>query len=350
MFFRSASNRHDGPKIVLALLAVYLIWGTTYLATRFAVASMPPILMIAARYLTAGTILYIMARFTGGTRPTLADWRGASIFGISVMGICNGVVALVADRVPTGSIACIFATGPFVLAIVSWIAGTGRQPGLREGLGMVAGFGGVFLLTGMGGSSGETPSWICSALLLFATLSWAIGTVWTSKSGAEGSLVMRSSLQMICGGVFSLIFGTFTGEWSGFNPSSVTGSAVAALAYLVFFGTILAFLSYNYLLRSTTVSIVASHAYVNPLVAMMAGVVVLGERFTIVEAASASLILSAVFVSLGNPRQSRWVPPFRIPRLPDLRFWNSARGGQSRAAPEAPPCRSGPVGGVRLSS
>ena len=298
-----SESNHRRPAVRLALFAVYLIWGTTFLATRFAIESMPPLLMIAVRYLTAGLLLYTIARFMYRKRPTWSEWKGAAVLGISVMGICNGIVALVADRVPTGSIACIFATGPFVLSIVSWIGGSGQQPGRREILSMIAGFAGVFLLTGLGAESSDSSNWIFTMFLMLATLSWAIGTVWTKKREDNTPIALVSSMQMIWGGGFSLVLSLLRGEWTDFSPSTVSASAASALFYLIVFGTIVAFISYNYLLKSTSDSVVASHAYVNPLVAMIAGVLVLGERFTVVEGVSALLIVSAVFISLGKARR-----------------------------------------------
>jgi len=299
----SASNRHS-LTIVLALVAIYLIWGTTFLATRFAVETLPPISMIAVRYLTAGVLLYIFARATGSARPTRKEWGNAAILGITVMGVTNGIVALVADQLPSGMIACVFATGPFVLSIVSWLSGTGDRPGRRELLSMVVGFAGVFLLTAYGAKSTGSSNWICGALLMLATISWAVGTVWTKRRCATTSIPLMSSMQMLWGGGFSFVISILRNEWADFDSSAVSGSSVLAVGYLIVFGTIIAFLSYNFLLKSADQSLLASHAYVNPLVAVLAGTVVMNETFSSIEAISTFLIIAAVFISVTKSKPS----------------------------------------------
>jgi drug/metabolite transporter (DMT)-like permease len=146
------SNRR-GLVVALALLGVYRVWGTTFLATRFAIETLPPVLMIAIRCLSAGISLYTMVRFTGSARPSRRDWKISAILDISGMGICNSIVALVADRVPTEFMACTFATGSFILSITSWISRNGNRPGRREAPSMIAGFACVALLAGLGSPS-----------------------------------------------------------------------------------------------------------------------------------------------------------------------------------------------------
>jgi len=185
------------------------------------------------------------------------------------------------------------------------LGGTKQRPDARECLSMVAGFAGVVLLTFSGSESSDGSYWIYAAFLLVATVIWAIGTVWTSKEQANDSLFLASSMQMIWGGSLNLCLSFFKGEMEMLPQIQVSGSSVLALGYLIVFGTILAFVSYNFLLKTTDASLVASHAYVNPLVALIAGAVFLGERLSYTQGWSVLFILAAVFFSLRIPQASK---------------------------------------------
>ncbi len=287
-------------KMIASLVSIYLIWGTTYLALQVAVETIPPFLTIAVRYLAAGIILYTIARVSGSSKPTWKQWKHAAILGISVMGICNGIVAQIGAKVPSGTIACIFATGPFVLSMVAWIGKVESRPKLIDFLSMIFGMLGVFLLTLFGAQSSGQSYWLFAALLLLATLAWAIGTVWTKKIATDTPVALGSSMQMLWGGGFSLVISLGKGELSGFSIETVSSNTVLALSYLTIFGTIVAFVSYNYLLKTTDTSLVASHAYINPLVAIGAGALILGESFSYFEWLSAMLIIAAVFISISK--------------------------------------------------
>ncbi len=209
-------------KMIASLVSIYLIWGTTYLALQVAVETIPPFLTIAVRYLAAGIILYTIARVSGSSKPTWKQWKHAAILGISVMGICNGIVAQIGAKVPSGTIACIFATGPFVLSMVAWIGKVESRPKLIDFLSMIFGMLGVFLLTLFGAQSSGQSYWLFAALLLLATLAWAIGTVWTKKIATDTPVALGSSMQMLWGGGFSLVISLGKGELSGFSIETVS--------------------------------------------------------------------------------------------------------------------------------
>ncbi len=306
--------------IIAALISIYLIWGTTYLAVRVAIESLPPFLMIGFRYLTAGIFLFLFARISDVSNPTWTDWKQASYIGISVMGICNGIVVLVSPFLNSGTIACLFGISPFVLSLAGWMLKVDRKPEPIAIAYMLLGFTGVALLSLSIDKDLSSTHWIGIPLILVATISWAIGTAYSSRIAPRVSIVMLTSLQMIWGSAFNLVIGLSKGELDSLNFESITIPSILSFVYLVVFGTIIAFLAYNYLLRTTSLSLVGTHAYVNPLVALVAGYLVLGEQLTPTQACGALIIILAVYGSLlkhqclpfSKMLKNQWITGFRV--------------------------------------
>lgn len=281
--------------VVLSLAAVYVVWSSTYLALRYVVDALPPMLSAGARYLIAGAILHAFLRLRGAPAPTLREWLRAALPGALLFVCGNGFVAIAERDVASGLAAVACAAMPLLVATFGALGGD--RPGRREWIGLGIGFVGVFLL----GAGDLRASRLAGVLLLFAPVGWALGTLLTKRlSLAKGA--MGASTQMVTGGLACLSVGALRGEaW----PTAVPLSAIAAFAYLVVFGSLVAFSAYTYLLGATRPSVATSYAYVNPLLAVVLGVVVGGERPRATAFAAAILVVIGVAVLATARRDAR---------------------------------------------
>lgn len=283
----SPGERRIRIRIGLSLLAVYVIWGSTYLAMHYALATMPPFLMGGTRFLLAGSILYIALRLRGAARPSLREWRGAVIIGVLLLAGGNGFVAVGQQWVSSSVAAVVVATMPLWVALLSSIRG--QRPSLFEWVGLLIGFAGVFVLR-FGGELGEAPP--IALILLLSPLCWAIGTV-LSKSVPLPKGPMATAAQMLAGGASMLVIGFAHGERFAGIPSL---PSLLALAYLVVFGSIVAFSAYGFLLRETRPAIATSYAYVNPVVAVSLGALLGGERVGWMTWGATAIVLTGVVI------------------------------------------------------
>ncbi|AKV00618.1 Permease of the drug/metabolite transporter (DMT) superfamily [Labilithrix luteola] len=270
-----------------ALLAVYVVWGSTYYAMRVALEDLPPFLMAGPRFLFAGGALMLWQRFRGAPFPTARQWLAATAVGFLLLVCGNGFVAIAERSVDTGVAATVVATMPLWAAAVGlfW----GEKPSAREFVGLVAGFAGVAILNRGGNLSFSSTDAIA---LVIAPITWAFGSVWSRRLPMPAG-TMGPAAQMVSGGVMMIGIALVRGEHPH-GPLSVSG--ILALAYLVTFGSMLGFSAYGYLLRTTRPSIATSYAYVNPLVALGIGAVLAGERFTMTKLAACLLTIVGVLV------------------------------------------------------
>jgi drug/metabolite transporter (DMT)-like permease len=275
---------------VLAFLAIYLIWGSTYYAIRVAVESIPPLAMMGVRCLAAGIILFAWSRRAAATLDAAA-WRAAFVAGGLLFLLSHGSLAWAEQRVPSGVAALLGATTPLWLALIDWRWGTGHVPGWYGRAGLAVGFAGVALLVAPEWGTSHTGLAVASIAVVGASLAWAAGSVY----GRGAVLLAAASLA--------------TGEWRGFSPSGVTAASAAALVYLVVFGSVVAFTAYVWLMRTTTASVVGTHAYVNPIVAVALGAVLGGERVTLMTIVSAITIVGGVILVLVDRRAAAPIPP-----------------------------------------
>ncbi len=279
-------------KVALALGTVYLIWGSTYLAIRFAIETLPPFLMAGVRYLTAGALLYGWARFRGAPRPSLLHWRSAVLVGAFLLLGGNGGVVWAEQRVDSGLAALLVSTEPLWLVMLFWL-GTGRKPlGWRVVAGLLLGFAGVVLLVRPGSSSSIDP--IGAAALVLAALSWAWGSLYGQRAPLPESPLAATGMQMLGGGALLLIASALTGEPSRFVLAEVSQRSLLALAYLVVFGAIVAFTAYVWLMRVAPPVLVSTYAFVNPVVAVFLGWALAGEPLTAGTLIAAAVILGGV--------------------------------------------------------
>jgi len=284
-------------QIALAFLSIYTIWGSTYLAIRFAIETFPPFLMAAIRFLIAGGALYAWMRLRGAQRPTRANWKAAVIIGGLLLLGGNGGVTKAEQVIPSGLTAVLITIVPIWMALVELLQKDRIVPTPQVVLGLVLGFGGVVLLVGPGdlaGSGGLNPLWV--GVLLFASLSWAIGSVYSRKAALPKTPLLGSGMEMLAGGVLLLVVSLVSQEWVGFQPSNVSFLSLVSFLYLIVFGSLIAFSSYVWLLTKTTTARASTYAYVNPVVAVFLGYFLAGEQLTLRTLLASSMIVIAVVV------------------------------------------------------
>lgn len=282
---------------MLAFLAVYVLWGSTYLAIRFAIETVPPFVMAGARFVVAGAILYAWMRWRGASAPRPSHWRGATVVGGLLLLMGNGGVVWAEQRVASGLAAVLIAVVPFWMVLFDWLHADGTRPGLAVLLGLVAGFAGVALLIVPGefaGAGHVDP--LGAAALLFASVSWATGSLYSRRAPQPASLLLAAAMQMLVGGALLLAAGTVTGEWARLDLGAVSVRSVLSMGYLVLFGSIVGFSCYTWLLKATTPARVATYAYVNPAVAMLLGWGLGGEPLSSRALLAVAVIVGAVVV------------------------------------------------------
>lgn len=283
------------PRVMLALAAVYVIWSSTYLALRYVVECFPPLLSAGARYVVAGAALFLIHRARGAAAPSGREWLASMPIGGLMFLVGNGFVALAERRVSSGLAAVACAAMPLFACAFSLFFG--ERPSRREWAGVGVGVTGVVLLAM--GELRAAPR--MGALLLLAPLGWALGSVLARRASLGGP--MSAATMMIGGGLSTLLAGIARGEAM---PSEVPLRGALAIAYLVIFGSVVAFSAYAYLLRATTTALATSYAYVNPVLAVLLGAAVGGERLTTaLIAPGAIVILGVVIVATGAQRAPR---------------------------------------------
>lgn len=281
--------------IIAALAAVYLVWGSTYLAIRVAVEAYPPFLMGAMRMGAAGVLMYAVLRWRGVAAPTRAQWRTLVVLSIFMVLLSNGLVNVAEQEVSSGLAAIAVASMPLWAALFSVLRG--QHPSRGEWFGLAIGFVGVLWLNA-GSELAATPKGMLA--LLVAPVAWAWGSIW-SRDLSLPAPFMSAAAQMICGAAWMLATGLVLGErlgpWPGWTPT-------LAVVYLTFFGSILAFTAYVWLLQHVRPALATSYAYVNPLIAVLLGVLLLGERFSPQALGAMGVILAGV-VSITLSRARR---------------------------------------------
>ncbi|MFO0736291.1 MAG: EamA family transporter [Labilithrix sp.] len=281
------------PRVLLALLVVYMVWGSTYLAARVAVSALPAWGLAGTRYLLAGLVALAVARLRGERLPSRRDWLLAIPAGLGLFFIGNGFIVVAVKTLPSGVAAVAAATTPLIAMAIN--AFRGERPARTEVAGMVLGFTGVFVLMGASAVAGWPA--LC---LVVAPFGFAVGSLIVRALGKGGSPLAVAGPQMITGGAAMLILSFALGEpW----PSAVPWRAAGAWLYLVVFGSLVGFTVYAWLLRHARPAISMSYAYVNPIVAVLLGAVLGGERLGFTSAISAVLIASGVMLAVRGKSQ-----------------------------------------------
>ncbi len=284
-------------KLVAAFAAVYVLWGSTYLAIRFGVETIPPFLMAGTRHLTAGLLLYLWLRLRGGPRPDRRHWRTAVFIGGLMLLGGNGLVTWAEQRVPSGLAALIVASVPLWMALLDGIQKR-LHPRLPVVAGLLIGLGGLLVLVAPGNFAGKGRVDLLGAgALLVAALCWTTGSLYSRQARLPKSILTATAMEMIGGGVLLWIAGLLFGEGSRLDLAAVSARSLLSLGYLIVFGSLIGFSAYVYLLHATTPARVSTYAYVNPIVAVLLGWAFAGEALTLrIALATVGIVASVVLI------------------------------------------------------
>ena len=302
-------QKQVSPKaaVLLAFTAMYFIWGSTYLGIRFAIVSMPPLLMAGSRFVIAGALLFSFLQLRGELQPSLRDW-GISLFvGCCLFTVGNGAIVLGEQYLSSGLVALLVAVVPLLLVLLGWLGGMTGRPSIVVAAGVGAGLVGVSLLsqglvTGPVARPGQQSLGI--VLVLTSALAFAIGSLYAKKKKVTVSPFLAASMQMLCGGAVLLMAGLMRGEAVGLDLFSITAKSWLAFAYLIIFGSLIGFSAYSWLLHQVGTTLVGTYAFVNPAVAVLLGWAFASERVSLSMLGSASLIMLAVVLVVMGQRKT----------------------------------------------
>jgi drug/metabolite transporter (DMT)-like permease len=292
--------------VLLGFAAVYIVWGSTYLGIRVGVESFPPLILAGLRHLIAGLVLYPIFRWKTGIRPTAAHWRTAAIAGFLLLFVGNGGVCWAEQTVPSGIAALLVATVSLWLVIVDWLRPGGIRPVPRVVAGLLLGFAGLILLVGpahLGGSGRVDPRG--AGALVFASFAWACGSLYSKHGGMPSSAMLGVAMQSLAGGITLLIASLLTGEFHALHFAAISLRSWLALGYLIVFGSGIGLSAYIYILQKSTAARVGTYAFVNPVVALFLGWLLIGETITLRTVLAAAVILTAVILVITAPHPVR---------------------------------------------
>ncbi|MEV8377759.1 EamA family transporter [Kribbella sp. NPDC056861] len=288
-----AAKQASAAMIWSALAVVYVVWGSTYLAIRVVVdAHIPPMLGMSARFLVAAVLLAAFLALRSGLgrlRVTRRELLGSAVVGLLLLAFGNGAVAIAEQTVPSGLAALLIAAVPLWLMLLR--VGGGERPRPLTWLGVLIGFGGAALLALSGGDTTAKP--LSVAILVAGTISWAVGSRFSPRLGLPKDPLVATLYEMAIGGAAMVLIGVLRGEPGRLDLGAIHSSGWIALAYLVVFGSLLAYSAYSYLLANAPISLIGTYAYVNPVVAVFLGWLVLSERVT------TEILLGGAVVVLG---------------------------------------------------
>jgi drug/metabolite transporter (DMT)-like permease len=300
---RSLSTPSRGA-LILAFAAIYLIWGSTYLGIRVGVETMPPFLMAGMRFAIAGVLIFGFLLLRGASWPTAGQWKDQAIIGVFLLLGGNAVVSWCELRVPSGITSLVLGASPLIVVLFEWLRPGGKRPRFGLLMGVAVGIAGLALLLGPGSiPEGDRPPTVYFVILILSSLSWWTGSFYSKHITSGTPLLMASSMQMLCGSVSMLLTGLILGEGRGFHLASISAHSWEAFAYLVTAGSIVAFPVYVWLLEHSTPASVSTYAYVNPVVAVFLGWLMLGEPLNLrIILAAAIIIGSVAIITIGKAK------------------------------------------------
>lgn len=321
--------------VFAALGAVYLLWGSTYLAIRFAIETLPPLLMAGTRFLLAGGLLYAFLRLRGVSGPQRGQWRPAAVVGALMLLGGNGSVSVAERFIASGAAALLVATVPVWIVLLDWLRPGGIRPRTPVLVGVVTGFLGVAVLIGPGELGGGALHPGGAGLVLFAALSWAAGSLYSRNARLPASPLMATAMEMLTGGAIMIGCGLALGEGLQVDTAAISRRSVLALGYLIVAGSLVAFSCYIWLLRNVPSSVAATYAYVNPVVAVLLGWALASEPLTPrTWTATAVIIGSVALITVWRRPAAPPVPPVAGRVTPD------GERGDAAAGPGDPAVRS----------
>lgn len=289
------TSRPSRVLVVLAFAAVYVIWGSTYLAIRLAIETLPSFLMAATRFLIAGAILFTLSLFNGEKiRTSFSQWPKAFAIGGLLLLCGNGGVTWAENYVASGLAALLVATEPLWVVMLNWGI-TKRRPNSKVLLGVFIGLAGVTLLVSKGlDASGSRLSLIGGGVVVLAGMAWAGGSVYSNRRPIQATTSMVSGMQMLAGGSLLLLLALVTGDFARLSFENASWVSIGAFSYLTLFGSLVAFTAYSWLLNNVTPARAATYAYVNPVVAVLLGWLIASEPLTLRMMVAAAIIVGSV--------------------------------------------------------
>ena len=305
-------------KIWIALIALYIVWGSTYLAIRFAVETIPPFLQAGLRFFISGVILVLWRRAAGDELPTRIQWRSVTIIGTLLLLGGNGLVSFAEQRIASGVAALIVGTVPLWLVLIEALRPGGVKPTWHAIVGLIVGFGGIYLLVGPSELTGKLQfDTIGTVAVIIASFLWSLGSIYSRSADVPKSALMTTGAEMLAGSVPIFLVSLVLGEWQTFDIAQVSTESWLGLIYLITFGSMIGFVAYIWLLQNAPISLVATYAYVNPLVAVL-----LGHWF--VQEALTPRILAAAGIIIGSVIFINWARQAKVKTEP----LQSAAGGE----------------------
>jgi len=301
----SHSSARPASKVAIwtAMIAIYIVWGSTYLAIRFAVTTIPPFYMASARFLLAGGILFLFRRLAGDPLPKLKEWRSAGIIGIFLLLGGNGGLVWAEQRIPSSLAALLVGTVPLWMVMIDALKPGGKWPRWQIMAGVTIGFLGIALLFWPGQTVGGSQlDLIGAAVVLIGSVAWAIGSLYTRTASLPSSPLLGTSMEMLVGGISLFVVGTLAGEAGQVNLQIISTKSLLGMGYLIVFGSLVGFAAYTWVLRAAPTSLVSTYAYVNPLVAIVLGYVFANETFNIRTILAAVIILGSVLLTTRTPK------------------------------------------------
>ena len=296
-------SRGESLKVALAFVAIYLVWGSTYLAIRYAVETIPPLVTAGIRHTLAGGILLAWACLRG-YRPRREHWVAGIVLGALFFFIGHGTLHWAEQHVASGLAALLIATEPMFILVLAWATGQQRISRISA-IGLAAGIVGVAILTGAEVSS-KDASLIGLLAVLLGSLSWAAGVVISPRLKLPTDALARTAVPLVCGAVMLLTTAAFTGEFHGLHWSAISLKSIFGLGYLIVFGSIVAFTAYTWLLQRCPPTLVATHTYANPVVAVLLGWLLASEPLTArVALASVAILGAIVLIRRGEKATKR---------------------------------------------
>ena len=315
----AATKPDTGPGPLLAYAAVCIVWGSTFLALRIGVQTIPPWTLIAARCLLAGSLMTGFALWRGARLPGPRSLASAAITGMLLFSVSQGLVAWGELRVPSGEAAVMCCTVSLLTPAVSWLMGASSRPNILAVIGLAVGFAGVVVLARPGA---EPANQMAALAILAAQFAWAIAAALARKIPPAGTPLLGSGLQLLAGAPAAAAFAGLRGEWTGFSLAQVSTHSLLALIYLVVMGSIVAFGCFGWLVQIWKPERLSTYAYINPVVALLLGAAILGETVGLREIGATALILGAVAIVMvsNRPRRSRHpAPPCTLAPVTDCR-------------------------------
>jgi drug/metabolite transporter (DMT)-like permease len=300
--------------LIAGFTTIYLVWGSTYLGIRIAVETLPPFLMAGARFLVAGTLIAAFIALTRGFRATRRQWRDNAIIGAFLLLGGNGLVSWAEQTVPSGIATLIISVGPVFIVLLDWAAHRyfkdgqrGTRPNWLTFVGLAAGFSGLFLLVGpsvLSTGRDALDGWRVFGLLV-ACLSWSVGSLFTRYAHEPAEPFTGAAIQMLCGGVWLMLVSLLLGEPFNFDVAAVSRESVLAWVYLVVMGSLVGFTTFVWLMKHSTPARVSTYAYVNPIVAVFLGWLILHEPVSPrIFAAAAIIIAGVAIITLAKTKKN----------------------------------------------